>query len=102
MILGRHGHDPWQDAGYLHRSKLQMIRLEVEDGIDKRLLKILKNELMISEEGIYRIDGPLDLILGRTLGTCTVANSRSPSPFFLLTSAPIFNDLSSAPILSVL
>lgn len=39
----------------------EVIRLEVEDGIDKRLLKILKNELMISEEGIYKIDGPLDL-----------------------------------------
>lgn len=39
----------------------EVIRLEVEDGVDKRLLKILKNELMISEEGIYRIDGPLDL-----------------------------------------
>lgn len=39
----------------------EVIRLEVEDGADKRLLKILKNELMISEEGIYRIDGPLDL-----------------------------------------
>ncbi len=39
----------------------EVIRLEVEDGIDKRLLKILKNELMISDEGIYHIDGPLDL-----------------------------------------
>lgn len=39
----------------------EVIRLEVEDGVDKRLLKILKNELMISEEGIYKIDGPLDL-----------------------------------------
>lgn len=39
----------------------EVIRLEVEDGIDKRLLKILKSELVISEEGIYRIDGPLDL-----------------------------------------
>ena len=39
----------------------EVIRLEVEDGVDKRLLKILKNELMISEEEIYKIDGPLDL-----------------------------------------
>lgn len=39
----------------------EVIRLEVEDGMDKRLLKILKNELMITEEGIYHIDGPLDL-----------------------------------------
>lgn len=39
----------------------QAIRLEVEDGIDKKLLKIIKQELSISEEDIYRIDGPLDL-----------------------------------------
>lgn len=39
----------------------QAIRLEVEAGIDKRLLKILKEELAVEEEDIYRIDGPLDL-----------------------------------------
>ncbi len=37
------------------------IRLEVESGIDKQLLKILKRELPIGEESIYRIRGPLDL-----------------------------------------
>ena len=39
----------------------QVIRLEVEAGIDKRLLKILQEELDVEEEDIYRIDGPLDL-----------------------------------------
>ncbi|HJA92836.1 MAG TPA: RNA degradosome polyphosphate kinase [Candidatus Eisenbergiella merdipullorum] len=39
----------------------QAIRLEVEAGIDKRLLSIIKKELSIEEEDIYRIDGPLDL-----------------------------------------
>ncbi len=39
----------------------QAIRLEVEDGIDKRLLAIIKAELSIGDEDIYRIDGPLDL-----------------------------------------
>ncbi len=39
----------------------EAIRLEVEDGIDKRLLKIIRRELSIEEEDIYRIDGPLDL-----------------------------------------
>ena len=39
----------------------EAIRLEVEKGIDKRLLKTLKQELAISEEDIYEIDGPLDL-----------------------------------------
>ncbi len=37
------------------------IRLEVEAGIDKQLLKVLKRELPINEESIYRIHGPLDL-----------------------------------------
>lgn len=39
----------------------EAIRLEVDDDIDKRLLKILRNELSIKEEDIYRISGPLDL-----------------------------------------
>ncbi len=39
----------------------QAIRLEVESGIDKRLLKIIRDELLIKEEDIYQIDGPLDL-----------------------------------------
>ena len=39
----------------------EAIRLEVEAGIDKRLLKFLKKELAIEDENIYNIDGPLDL-----------------------------------------
>lgn len=39
----------------------QAIRLEVEDGIEKRLLDIIKKELMIDERDIYSIPGPLDL-----------------------------------------
>lgn len=39
----------------------EAIRLEVEQGIDKRLLKILRKELMIQEEDIFKINGPLDL-----------------------------------------
>lgn len=39
----------------------QAIRLEVEDRIDKRLLKVIEEELSIPDEDIYRIDGPLDL-----------------------------------------
>ena len=34
------------------------IRLEVEDGIDKRLLKILKKAMNVGEASIYRINGP--------------------------------------------
>lgn len=39
----------------------EVIHLELESGIDKRLLKILKKELRIAEEDIFRINGPLDL-----------------------------------------
>lgn len=39
----------------------QAIRLEVEAGIDKRLLAIIEKELNIQEEDLYRIAGPLDL-----------------------------------------
>ncbi len=39
----------------------QVIRLEVETGIDEKLLKLLRNELQIGQEDIYTISGPLDL-----------------------------------------
>lgn len=39
----------------------EVIRLEVEDRIDKRLLKILKHEFEISDDDIFYIPGPLDL-----------------------------------------
>lgn len=37
------------------------IRLEVEDGVNKRLLNILKEELDVEEDDIFKINGPLDL-----------------------------------------
>ena len=39
----------------------EVIRLEVEEKIDKRLLKLLRREFDIRDEGIYKINGPLDL-----------------------------------------
>ena len=39
----------------------QVIRLEVEAGIDIRLLKLIREELEIEQEDIYTISGPLDL-----------------------------------------
>lgn len=39
----------------------EVIRLEVEEGIDERLLKILIKELGVSGEDIFYINGPLDL-----------------------------------------
>ena len=39
----------------------EVIRLEIEEKMDKRLLKILKKELAVSSEDIFEINGPLDL-----------------------------------------
>ena len=39
----------------------EAIRLEIQAGVDKRLLKILKKELSISSQDIFDIGGPLDL-----------------------------------------
>lgn len=39
----------------------EVIRLEVEDKIDKRLLRFLKDELKVAEEDIFHISGPVDL-----------------------------------------
>ncbi|MBT9777750.1 RNA degradosome polyphosphate kinase [Clostridium sp. MCC353] len=39
----------------------EAIRLEVEEKVDKRLLKILRKELSLSPADIFEINGPLDL-----------------------------------------
>ncbi|MEY8426386.1 RNA degradosome polyphosphate kinase [Lachnospiraceae bacterium 46-15] len=39
----------------------EVIRLEVEEGMDARLLKILKKEFVIKDPDIFYINGPLDL-----------------------------------------
>lgn len=44
-----------------NRQRGHAIRLEVESGIDKALLKLLKAELEVEKEDIYEISGPLDL-----------------------------------------
>ncbi len=43
------------------RQRGEAIRIEVEETIDKRLLKTLENELQVNEEDIFKINGPLDL-----------------------------------------
>ncbi len=43
------------------RQRGEAIRIEVENGIDKSLLKTLKSELQVNEEDIFKINGPLDL-----------------------------------------
>ncbi|MGN0349072.1 MAG: RNA degradosome polyphosphate kinase [Roseburia sp.] len=39
----------------------EVIRLEVEEKIDKKLLRFLKEELKVAEEDIFKISGPIDL-----------------------------------------
>ena len=39
----------------------EVIRLEIEDKADQRLLKVLKRELEVNEEDIFEIPGALDL-----------------------------------------
>ena len=39
----------------------EVIRLEIADGVDKRLLKILVKEFNVSQEDIFFIPGPIDL-----------------------------------------
>lgn len=43
------------------RQRGYAIRLEVEHGIDSRLLDFLKKEFSVSQEKIFEIEGPLDL-----------------------------------------
>ena len=43
------------------RRRGEVIRLEIEEKADKELIKILKEELEVSDEDIYEIGGPLDL-----------------------------------------
>lgn len=39
----------------------EVIRLEVESTVDKKLLRFLKDELKVAEEDIFQIAGPIDL-----------------------------------------
>lgn len=58
----------------------EAIRLDIEEGADKRLLKILKKELQISGEGIYEISGPLDLtVLMKVYGLPGFDSFKAPS-----------------------
>ncbi len=41
----------------------EVIRLEVEASVDKKLLRFLKDELKVAEEDIFQISGPIDLTI---------------------------------------
>lgn len=58
----------------------EVIRLEVEDGIDHKLLKILKKEFSVRDRFIYMIDGPLDLtVLMKMYGLKGFEEHKTPS-----------------------
>lgn len=83
----------------------EVIRLEVDDKMDKRLLKLLKKEFDIKEDGIYRIGGPLDLtFLMKMYGLegfeAYKAPNYTPSPVPELTGkADIFEEIRNHDIL---
>ena len=57
----------------------EAIRLEVEDNMEASLLKILKKELHIKNDDIYKIGGPLDLtFLMKMYGMDGFENLRAP------------------------
>lgn len=57
----------------------EAIRLEIESGMDKRLLKIIKKELRIGDSNIYEINGPLDLtVLMKLYGIEGTENLKAP------------------------
>ncbi|QFJ55522.1 RNA degradosome polyphosphate kinase [Pseudobutyrivibrio xylanivorans] len=58
----------------------EVIRLEVESSINKKLLSILKKNLGVNEIDIYKIKGPIDLtFLMRLYGIEGHSNLRAPS-----------------------
>ena len=57
----------------------EAIRLEIEDNVDKRLLKIIRRELSINSQDIFEINGPLDLtFLMKMYGLEGLNSSRHP------------------------
>lgn len=57
----------------------EVIRLEIEEKADKRLLKILKKELAVNEEDIFEIPGALDLtFLMKMYGLNGYENLKTP------------------------
>ena len=57
----------------------EVIRLEVDEDMDKKLLKLLKKELNVSNQSVYPIDGPLDLtFLMKMYGLDGFAHLKEP------------------------
>ncbi len=57
----------------------EVIRLDIEERADKRLVKMLKKELSIGNEEIYEINGPLDLtVLMKVFGLPGFDDYKTP------------------------
>ncbi len=83
----------------------EVIRLEIENGMDKKLLAIIQKELMIEDKDIYDIQGPLDLtFLMKMYGLEGFEHLKNepytPQPVANLASgANIFEEISKGDIL---
>ena len=83
----------------------EVIRMEVEEGIDKELLKIIRKELTIEDEGIYYIGGPLDLtFLSKMDGLKGYEHLKIKSwtpqpPKYMDMDANVFNEIRKGDIL---
>lgn len=59
----------------------EVIRLEIDEKVDRRLLKILKRELRISSADIYEIGGPLDLTVLMKMYSMTGFDALKNPPY---------------------
>ncbi len=83
----------------------EVIRLEIEEKVDKRLLKILRKGLLVGNEDIYEIGGPLDLtFLMKLYGTSGFDHLKArpyvPQPIpALMNEEDIFTNIRKGDIL---
>ncbi|MDD6429276.1 MAG: RNA degradosome polyphosphate kinase [Lachnospiraceae bacterium] len=59
----------------------EVIRLDVEDGIDEKLLDILKKNLKVSDDAVYMINGPLDLTICMKIASLPGYDDLREEPF---------------------
>lgn len=70
----------------------QVIRLEVEDDINRELLQIIKKELAVEEEDVYPIHGPLDLTFLMKMYSLEGFDHLKMAPYFPQPIAALDNE----------
>lgn len=71
----------------------EVIRLEIEDKTDKRLLKILKKEFAVGSQDIFEINGPLDLtFLSKMYGGVKGFDNLKAAPYLPQPIPRLMND----------